>query len=341
MGMIVGEVIKRLQILEAQPFVSLNGRPEIASKVSGKSFMAILSGRKTSVQLPGIMNREYYGKAKITMSIDLESVNNLINNFANLIEEQRINEYKGDLRVGVDLGTANIVLSVVDEDGNPVAGVSHPGSVIKDGLIVDYVGAVQIVRKLKSQLEEMLGITLTRAATAVPPGTIGGNMKAMSNVVESADMDVTEIIDEPTAAASVLGITDGAVVDVGGGTTGISILRNGKVIYTADEPTGGTHMSLVLAGNYKIPFEEAETLKRDRTRQREVFPVIKPVVEKMASIVKRHINGHDVDTIYVVGGASCFDEFETVFQKEIGVNIIKPAHPLLITPLGIALNSLK
>ena len=32
------------------------------------------------------------------------------------------------------------------------------------------------------------------------------------------------------AAASVLGIRDGAVVDVGGGTTGISILKDGKVI---------------------------------------------------------------------------------------------------------------
>lgn len=45
------------------------------------------------------------------------------------------------------------------------------------------------------------------------------------------------IVDEPTAAAAVLKITDGAVVDVGGGTTGISILKDGKVIYTDDEAT--------------------------------------------------------------------------------------------------------
>lgn len=275
------------------------------------------------------------------MSKDLDKVNNYINRFANLIAEKRMSVVKGDLKVGVDLGTANIVLSVLDQEGNPVAGASYPASVVKDGLVVDYVGAVEIVKKLKKQVEELLGVTLTHAATAVPPGTIGGNMKAISNVVESADMEVTNVIDEPTAAAAVLGVTDGAVVDVGGGTTGISILKNGKVIYTADEPTGGTHMSLVVAGNYKVSFEEADALKKDLTRQREVFPVIKPVVEKMASIVKRHVQGFDVDKIYVVGGACTFDEFEKVFFKEIGIETIKPVHPLLITPLGIALNSLK
>ena len=49
-------------------------------------------------------------------------------------------------------------------------------------------------------------------------------------MVEGAGFEVINVIDEPTAAASVLEITDGAVVDVGGGTTGISILKDGKVI---------------------------------------------------------------------------------------------------------------
>ena len=38
--------------------------------------------------------------------------------------------------------------------------------------------------------------------------------------MEGAGFEVTNIVDEPTAAAAVLKITDGAVVDVGGGTTG-------------------------------------------------------------------------------------------------------------------------
>lgn len=270
--------------------------------------------------------------------MDLTIANDYIESFARLIESGKAEKPQGKLKVGVDLGTANIVISVLDETNKPVAGALYPASVVKDGLVVDYVGAVRIVKQLKQQVESSLGITLEYAATAVPPGTTNGNAKAMCNVVESADMECINVVDEPTAAASVLKVTEGAVVDVGGGTTGISILRGGEVIYTADEATGGTHMSLVIAGNYKVSFEEAERLKKDVKNHREIFTVISPVVEKMASIVERHIQSYDVNKIYVVGGACCFEEFEKVFHKRIGLEILKPNRPLLVTPLGIALN---
>ncbi|NLM04729.1 MAG: ethanolamine utilization protein EutJ [Clostridiales bacterium] len=270
--------------------------------------------------------------------MDLTSANKKIIDFQQLITEKKKKDYKGNLKVGIDLGTANIVVAVLDENNQAVAGASQSASVVRDGLVVDYVEAVRIVQNLKQQVETILGEEIIKAATALPPGTLGGNSKAMVNVIESAEVEVINVIDEPTAAASILGIQDGAVVDVGGGTTGISILKNGEVTYTADEATGGTHMSLVLAGNYKITFEEAEILKKDVTRHREVFVVIKPVIEKMASIVKRHIEGHGVEKVYLVGGASCIKGFEDVFEKELGIEVYKPKNPLLVTPLGIALN---
>ena len=78
-----------------------------------------------------------------------------------------------------------------------------------------------------------------------------------------------KVVDEPTAASYVLGITDGVVVDLGGGTTGISILEKGKVVFVADEPTGGTHMTLVLAGSYGVDFETAEDIKTDKKKEKE------------------------------------------------------------------------
>lgn len=258
--------------------------------------------------------------------------------FDELIREEKVNEYTGTLKCGVDLGTANIVIAVVDEENRPVAGASYPSHVVKDGIVVDYVGAIRIVRQLKAELEERIGCELTTASCAIPPGILEGNVRCIANVIESAGFEVTNVVDEPTAAANVLDISDGAVVDIGGGTTGISILEDGKVVYVADEPTGGTHMTLVLAGYYKVSFEEAEKIKKNVAKQDETFPLIKPVVSKMASIVKRFLEteNREVPAIYLVGGACCFDEFEQVFEKETGIPCYKANVPLLVTPLGIA-----
>jgi ethanolamine utilization protein EutJ len=262
----------------------------------------------------------------------------ILTKFANLISENKCNVFEGELRTGVDLGTANIVISVMDSNNVPVAGATYPSTVVKDGIVVDFVGAINILKKLKSKVEETIGKELLIAATAVPPGIIDGNVKCIANVVEAAGFEVTNVVDEPTAAANILGIKDGAVVDVGGGTTGISILRDGKVIFTADEATGGTHMTLVLAGYYGISIQEAEELKKDPKKDKDIFPIIKPVVQKMASIVKKYIKDYDVPTIYVVGGACSFEEFNDVFEKEIGIKTMKSNEPLLVTPLGIAMS---
>jgi ethanolamine utilization protein EutJ len=271
----------------------------------------------------------------------VQDADGILHGLARLIREGRCvpagERAAGALRTGVDLGTANIVLTVVDAAGAPVAGASHPSTVVRDGIVVDYPGAVAVVRRLKAGLEERLGCALERAATAIPPGILAGNQRAIANVVEAAGFQVAEVSDEPSAAARVLGVRDGAVVDVGGGTTGISILREGRVVFTDDEATGGTHMTLVLAGAYGIPYEEAEALKTDPERERAVFPVIQPVVEKMAAIVNRCLRGHEVETIHLVGGACSFEPFGQVFARQTGRRVLKPVHPLLVTPLGIAL----
>ena len=272
--------------------------------------------------------------------MDLEKVNEYIKRFDETIENPVLDFDKEEYYVGVDLGTANIVMSIVDKEGNPIGGAIYQSSVVKDGIVVDFRGAIDIVRGMKEKLEEELGIEITKGFTAIPPGVESGSVKAIVNVIESADIDVVKVVDEPSAAAHVLKIKDGAVVDVGGGTTGISILKDGKVIFTADEPTGGTHMSLVIAGNYGVSFDEAEKIKKDKSREKEVFQIVRPVVEKMAAIVKRFLKDYDVDEVYVVGGACTFSEFEAVFQKELKKKVIKTYKPLLVTPLGIALTGI-
>ena len=247
--------------------------------------------------------------------------------------------YRGTVHVGVDLGTAYTVLVVLDENFQPIAGEYQFAQVTRDGLVVDYVGAVDLLRKMKSKVEQKLGFTLTSAATAYPPGVPQAEVRATANVLYGAGLECTGFIDEPTAANNVLKIRDGAIVDVGGGTTGIAIFKNGEVVYTADEATGGTHFSLVIAGSTGMTFEEAETLKKNPSEQTRLFPVIRPVMEKVGSIINRHIAGHQVDKLYLVGGTCAYPGMDKVIEEATGIETILPGNPLFVTPLGIAMNN--
>ena len=268
--------------------------------------------------------------------MNLASGNQLLQSFMEAMEEPK--ETAGRrLFTGVDLGTAYIVLAVVDEDGQPVAGAMQFAQVVKDGLVVDYTGAVRIVRRLKGQIEEALGRELDAAAVAYPPGTGPKDARAIMYVAEAAGFSVLGSIDEPTAANAVLGITDGAVVDIGGGTTGTAIFQDGQVVYVADDPTGGTQFSLVIAGGMRISFEEAEELKKDPAMLHQITPMVKPVMEKVASLIQRHISRHSVDVVYLVGGTSCNPYIDGIVADWLGKRVEKPENPFLVTPLGIAL----
>lgn len=270
--------------------------------------------------------------------VSLAAANERIRAFADVMKNpSNVQEYKGKLFAGVDLGTANIVAVALDEDFNPLLGAMEQASVVRDGLVIDYVGAIGIVKRLVHQIELNLGRSLEIGATGIPPGTGKRDSEAIVNVVESCGIEVNVVVDEPTAAATVLGISDGVVVDVGGGTTGLSVIEGGKVIFSADEPTGGTHFSLVLAGNFNTSFDEAERMKKDPLKYDEVFPVVKPVIEKVASIIKKYVAGIGQEHIFLVGGTCCLDGFEDIVARETGLTVLKPVHPLLVTPLGIAM----
>jgi ethanolamine utilization protein EutJ len=246
--------------------------------------------------------------------------------------------YRGSVRVGVDLGTAYTVLIVLDATGTPIAGEYHFAQVVRDGVVVDFAGASALVRAMKNRIEGRLGFELTRSASSFPPGVPHSEVRAVRYVLESAGLECSGLVDEPSAANSLLGITNGAVVDIGGGTTGVAVIENGAVVYTADEPTGGTHLSLVISGAHKVSFEEAEAMKTDPAQHRTLFPVVRPVMEKIGTIIGEHIRRFSVDTIYLVGGTSSFAGIAEVVREVTGVHSLVPGNPLFVTPIGIALN---
>ncbi|MEJ5312976.1 MULTISPECIES: ethanolamine utilization protein EutJ [Anaerolinea] len=249
-----------------------------------------------------------------------------------------INGYRGRVRCGVDLGTAYVSLFVLTEDNQPLVGTYQYAEIVRDGLVVDFGGAVELVRKLKAELEGRLGFELQSAATAYPPGVPIAEVRATRYVLEAAGLTCSALVDEPTAANAVLEVKNGAVVDIGGGTTGIAIIQEGNVIYTADEPTGGTHFTLVISGALKIPFAEAEARKINPEEQTRLFNIVRPVMEKVGTIIQQHIQPYPVDCIYLVGGTSAFKGIDRVIENITGVKTVVPGNPLFVTPLGIAMN---
>lgn len=270
-------------------------------------------------------------------NLTFEYCDQMVQKFEEVIEKPIVNN-SSVYYTGVDLGTACVVLAVLDENYEPVAGAYRYADVVRDGMVVDYIGAVKIVRELKQEIEEKLNTELLYAAAAIPPGTDALDSGAIKNVVQAAGFELTSLLDEPTAANALLKIENGAVVDVGGGTTGISILKDGKVVHVVDEPTGGTHFSLVISGAYGMPFKEADKFKRDNKNHKEILPVLKPVVEKVASIINYNIKNYDVNEISLVGGTCCLTGIEEIIAKQTGVYTHKPKNPMFVTPLGIALS---
>ncbi len=277
-------------------------------------------------------------RAKAT--VNLEKINQQLRQFASVVngdQPTRPVSEEEPLRVGVDLGTSSIVLTVLDAKNQILYGDFEYDTAVRDGVVVNFMDSVTILSRLKQRAEEVLGVELTTAAGAIPPGTGRGSAKIVANVIESAGFICRKVVDEPTAAAKFLRLKTGTVVDIGGGTTGISIFENGHLTEVLDEATGGFHMTLVLAGNQHVDSQTAEKWKRDQVIEDKIYPIIRPVVEKMATIVKTATTKKIQQPVIVVGGAINFSAFIETFSQTLGMPAFKPENPQFVTPLGIAM----
>lgn len=265
--------------------------------------------------------------------INLETINNRIKKIGRIVNDAAPVKTSGALQVGVDLGTADIVVLAVDAHNEPLSAFLEWAEVVRDGIVLDYWGATQIVKDLLARTEKRLGTRIDDVVVSFPPGT---DPRTSSNVIEAAGRRVRAMIDEPSSVIELLKIDEGAVVDIGGGTTGVAVARKGRVIYSADEPTGGRHVSLTVAGHHKIAFEEAEKLKMNGSAA-SLLPVVDPVFRKMADIIHSHVDDKKIGRLYFSGGTCCFPGFGKIMREELpGYEVVMPVNPLYLTPLAIA-----
>jgi len=266
------------------------------------------------------------------MPLSWEQVAERLNESEKLLNQTRPVSVSGPLQVGIDLGTADVVVMVLNDGGHPVAAFLEWAEVVRDGVVVDFIGAVDIVKDLIGKAEKRLGVELTKGSTSFPPGT---DARLSTNILETAGLDLTAVRDEPSCVASLLDLDKAAVVDVGGGTTGTAVVQKGPVVLSDDAPSGGRHITLSIAGHFDISVEEAERRKRLPDRYG-ILDLARPTLLKICDIVAGHIKGHRVERIILTGGTCCLPGIDKIFFEELGIPVQLPSQPLLLTPLAIA-----
>lgn len=216
-------------------------------------------------------------------------------------------------------------------------------------------------------------------ATFLPDEVVDGLYAA----VERAGLTVSNLTLEPIAAINVaiperFRLLNIALVDVGAGTSDISITRDGSIIAYGMIPAAGDKFTECIAKHYLVDFQEADRLKCVSTVQEEVefhdimgLPMTIPseevagAVRETVQTVARNIadkiielNGDKtVSAVFVVGGGGkirgfieSLAEFLDLPKERValrGMEVLGDVtflqedvtvDSLLVTPVGICLN---
>ena len=143
------------------------------------------------------------------MTISWEKANERLNRAAQILNDAGPASASGPYHVGIDLGTADIVVMALDAAGEPAACFLEWAEVVRDGVVVDYAGAVDIVRRLVARAQARLGVEFASAATSFPPGT---DPRLSTHILETVGLDADQLdFTRQAGLQGVLWVTHGSL----------------------------------------------------------------------------------------------------------------------------------
>ncbi len=215
--------------------------------------------------------------------------------------------------------------------------------------------------------------------TFLPEDVVDG----LYSAVGLAGLKVASLTLEPIAAINVaipetFRMLNIALVDVGAGTSDISVTRDGSIIAYGMIPCAGDEITELLVQHYLVDFKTAEHIKLSSTTEKEieyqdimmikhtitaeeVWDLIEPLVfrltEDIAAKIKELNGGETVSATFVVGGGGKVHGFVEHLASELelplervalrGEEVLQEIHfeqqeikkdPLLVTPIGICIS---
>ena len=222
-------------------------------------------------------------------------------------------------------------------------------------------------------------IAVELIATFLPDEVVDGLNKA----VELAGLQVSNMTLEPIAAIQVaiperFRLLNIALVDVGAGTSDISITKDGSIIAYGMIPIAGDSLTESIAMQCLTDFYVADKMKQDSTQNdivtyedimgikqtittKELDSIMEPVLEEMTTRVSDKIKelngGKSVSAVFVVGGGGKVNGYTQKLSDKLGIQAERVAlrgkevmqkiefldttiekDSLLVTPIGICLN---
>src|SRR5687768_12543505 len=162
--------------------------------------------------------------------------------------------------------------------------------------------SAMILQKLKQAAEEYLGQPVTKAVITVPAYFNDAQRQATKDAGQIAGLEVSRIVNEPTAAALAYGLDKKkdetiAVYDFGGGTFDISILEVGEGVVEVKATNGDTHLGGDNLDQRIIDWIIAEFKKQegiDLSKDRMALQRLKEAAEKakmeLSTVMETDIN---------------------------------------------------
>lgn len=243
--------------------------------------------------------------------------------------------------------------------------------------VVKYYLNDEVFISLEGHKAEFIGCDII--VTFLPEDVVDG----LYSAVGQADLNVANMTLEPIAAINVaipenFRMLNIALVDVGAGTSDISITKDGSIIAYGMIPHAGDELTEVIVQHYLVDFKMAESMKLQSTESdeityedimsiphtipsKELWEVVAPTVDKITNEISekiRQLNGDkSVSACFVVGGGGKIHGFTEKLAEYLGIvkervalrgeEVLKEVHfeqedikkdPLLVTPIGICMN---